>query len=660
VSDRDRWVRLETVFAEALASAGDARRSYLDRACADDAELRAEVESLLQAHQEDSGFLEFASDGVSPADAAGAATPLAPGTRLGPFEIVAWMGAGGMGDVYHARDTRLDRSVAVKVLTRPMGFGDDALRRLEHEARAISRLVHPHVCTLHDIGSARLGETEIRFLVMELVSGETLAAVVSRGPLAIDVALQYAIQTADALASAHSVGIVHRDLKPQNVMITAAGVKLLDFGLALVTNATRGMAPEAGPPPIGSIVGTAHYMAPEQIRGEDVDRRADVFSFGLVLHEMLTATRAFRRPTIAETLNAILHDPAPRLPEHVPANLGAIVGRCLEKDRALRFQSADALAGALRAAESARHDDRASSWLARHRLASAAIASTGVLLATLAAVWVRADDPQPRITRFVKLTSDEQQKSGGLVADRSFLYIAELVNNKPVLVKTSIAGGATAPLPVPFANPWLDDIAPNGSHVFVGNYEGASPFAYWLVPTGAGTPPPRCARPRRAPLARRETDRIPQQLRSLREWCRRQRSAQARDVGGSRHVGHSVGAGRKAAALHSARTRPAVDLGNPRRWHRAAPAAARVEHAIGGVLRPVDARRFLLRLRIEATRRHEPLGARRQGPWLVASRVPETRAADGRRSPVPFALAQRGWRDDIRHRRSDPRRDHAA
>jgi len=490
VLDRDRWARLEVVFPDALARAGDDRRSYLDHVCGDDAELRAEVESLLEAHDEDSGFLEPSLDGTWADDNVPAATLLAPGTRLGPFEIVACIGAGGMGQVYHARDTRLDRDVALKALTGATDFADDAFLRLGHEARAISRLLHPHVCTLYDIASARVGEREIQFLVMELVSGETLAGLLSRGPLAVDVSLQYALQIADALSAAHDVGIVHRDLKPQNVMITASGVKLLDFGLALVTNAAKRMVPASSPSAVGSIVGTAQYMAPEQIRGKDVDARADVFSFGLVLHEMLTATRVFHRPTIAETLHAILHDPAPALPEHVPPSLRAIVTRCLEKDRALRFQSADALADALRAVGSAGRDGRERSWIGRHRLASAACAGVGVVLAAaVAAAWMRSDVPQPRVTGFVKLTSDEQQKFA-LVADRSSLYIAERVNNRTAIVKASFSDGATAPIPVPFANPGLDDISPAGSQLFVGDYEGPAPFAYWLVPTDPGRPQP--------------------------------------------------------------------------------------------------------------------------------------------------------------------------
>src|SRR5215470_1182862 len=221
---------------------------------------------------------------------------LAPGTRLGAYEVVAPLGAGGMGEVYKAKDTRLDRLVAIKVLPSHVS-SDPALReRFEREARTIAALNHPHICTLYDVGH----EADTDFLVLEYLEGQTLADRLAKGALPLDQALQIAIQIADALDKAHRAGIVHRDLKPGNIMLTKSGAKLLDFGLAKVTPAAiaasgLSMAP-TGVSPVtmqGTILGTLQYMAPEQIEGQEVDARTDIFAFGAVLYEMLTGKKAF-------------------------------------------------------------------------------------------------------------------------------------------------------------------------------------------------------------------------------------------------------------------------------------------------------------------------------------------------------------------------------
>ena len=392
-----------------------------------------------------------------------------------------------MGAVYHARDTRLDRSVAVKVLAGRPGMREYARERLEGEARAISRITHPHVCTLHDISSARVGDSEIQFLVMELLAGETLATVLSRGPLPSDVAVQHALEIADALACAHRHGIVHRDLKPQNIMITSGGIKLLDFGLASFTTAAPIPTIAEGSTASRPLVGTARYMSPEQIRGEQIDGRADLFSLGLVFHEMLTATRAFDRPTVGETLDAILQDPPPPLPESVSGDLQRIIARCLEKNRDLRFQTAEELGAALRQlSPTVPRDDALSPPAGTSHGARALVLGAGVLIAVAAVAWVRHEVPAPRVTGYVKLTNDEQQKSGGLVTDGSLIYVSEHVDNRPVLVKVPVTGGSSTPIAVPFPEPGLDDIAPDGSGLIVGSYAGPYPFPYWLVPTNAG------------------------------------------------------------------------------------------------------------------------------------------------------------------------------
>src|SRR5215469_10560059 len=240
--------------------------------------------------------------------------PLAPGTKLGPYELVSLIGAGGMGEVYRARDQRLGRDVAVKILPASFAADPDRLRRFEHEARAIAALNHPNILGVHDIGQ----QNGTPFIVCELLEGESLHAVLSRGSLSHRRAIDYSIQVAQGLAAAHSKDIAHRDLKPDNIFVTREGrVKILDFGLAKNVNGAGHEATMTSGEPatgIGTVVGTAGYMSPEQVRGATVDCRTDIFSFGAMLYEMLTGVRAFKRDTTAERMTAILHDDPPEAP----------------------------------------------------------------------------------------------------------------------------------------------------------------------------------------------------------------------------------------------------------------------------------------------------------------------------------------------------------
>ena len=271
--------------------------------------------------------------------------PLTPGTLLGPYEIVSPLGAGGMGEVYKAKDTRLGRFVAIKVLL-GRHAEDPAMReRFEREARAISALSHPSICTLHDIGEH--GGTH--FLVMEHLEGETLAARLARGPMPLEEALEVATQVAVALAAAHDRGIVHRDLKPSNVMLTGTGPKLLDFGLAKLHAASHGIvdpaAQETASAPLterGEIFGTLQYMAPEQLEGREADARSDIFAFGCLLYEMISGRRPFSGLSRAGVIAATLKDAPAALSEGgggIPPAIDRIVRHCLEKDPAQRFQS---------------------------------------------------------------------------------------------------------------------------------------------------------------------------------------------------------------------------------------------------------------------------------------------------------------------------------
>ena len=276
---------------------------------------------------------------------------LSSGTKLGPYEIQSPLGAGGMGEVYRARDTRLGRDVAIKVLPEALANDADRLRRFEQEARTIAALNHPNILGIHDIGA----HDGAPFLVSEFLDGQTLREKLESGPLPVRRAIEYALGIAQGLAAAHEKGIVHRDLKPENVFVTRDGrVKVLDFGLAKLVRPEEShetvvtlTSPATLP---GMVMGTVGYMSPEQVRGQPIDARSDIFSFGAVLYEMLTGKRAFKRETSAETMAAILREEPPELNVagwQGPLALQRILVRCLEKNVERRFQSASDLAFAL-------------------------------------------------------------------------------------------------------------------------------------------------------------------------------------------------------------------------------------------------------------------------------------------------------------------------
>src|ERR1700694_1499230 len=271
---------------------------------------------------------------------------LRPGTRFGPYEIVSRLGAGGMGVVYRARDTRLGRDVAIKVLRNEFANDTDRLRRFEQEARATSALNHPNILSVFDVGTWEGSP----YIVSELLEGSTLRERLRAGTLSARKALDFADQIARALAAAHQKGIVHRDLKPENLFLTKDGrAKILDFGLAKLNEPKRDLDREAGSKvtdtQTGRILGSAGYMSPEQVRGQPADQRSDIFSLGAVLYEMVSGNRPFRGPSQVETMNAILTaEPLSLDLPDVPPGLETIISHCLEKDPADRFQTAPDLA----------------------------------------------------------------------------------------------------------------------------------------------------------------------------------------------------------------------------------------------------------------------------------------------------------------------------
>ena len=319
--------RVPEIFEEALALPADARRSFVAQTC--EGSVRRQVELLLDSHNDE----KSQETPASPSSSGTGLTRNLEGSRIGPYLLGARIGAGGMGEVYKARDTRLNRTIAIKVLP-PEVAGDPLAReRFEREARAVAALNHPHICTLHDLGS----QDGIDFLVMEYLDGVT-----PRGPMPVEDALKLATQVAEALAVAHRHGIVHRDLKPGNIMLTAVGAKLLDFGLAKSMDVDSSLTITTA----GTVVGTVAYMSPEQAEGRPLDARSDIFSFGAVLHELLSGDRAFGGTTIGQVLSAVLRDDPPPL-RGFPT-VAPIVQKCLAKQPGQRFQTMEEVQAALK------------------------------------------------------------------------------------------------------------------------------------------------------------------------------------------------------------------------------------------------------------------------------------------------------------------------
>lgn len=331
----ERWRQIEELYHSALGRQAGERASYLAEACAGDEDLRREVESLLRNAEQSTGLL----DGNAGDYVAAVVADLS-GKRLGRYDVIARLGGGGMGEVYRARDTRLGREVALKVL-RPESLADpERKRRFEREARAASALDHPNIVTIFDIDRA----DGIDFIAMEHIPGKTLAELIGRKGLPVTEALKHAIQMASALAAAHGAGIVHRDLKPGNIMVTDSGqVKILDFGLAKLTERESGET-ITKQTETGTVIGTPAYMSPEQAQGRHVDARSDIFSFGAVLYEMLTGRRAFQGDSTASTLAAVLKEepkPAGEIASGLPPESEKILTRCLRKEPERRFQHMD-------------------------------------------------------------------------------------------------------------------------------------------------------------------------------------------------------------------------------------------------------------------------------------------------------------------------------
>ena len=426
--------------------------------------------------------------------------PLVPGTKISQYEILSPLGAGSMGEVYRARDSRLDRVVAIKVLPEFVSLDPDRLRRFEQEAKAAAALSHPNILAVYQMGTY-LGTP---YLVCELLEGKTLTEVIRRGPVALRKAIDFGVQIAHGLAAAHEKGIVHRDLKPDNLFVTTDGrIKILDFGLAKVIQPKESPSNLAATITLpGVALGTIGYMAPEQVRGQSTDQRADIFALGAILYEMVMGKQSFQRPTSADTISAILNEEPPSIAElapETPAALEKLIRRCLEKNPAQRFQSASDLAFALEAlTDPSRSVSGAdlSLKLERSRSYSTwALAAIAVVLGTLALVYFLAQPPHlPKVSNYVQLTRDGQQKS--LIATdgaRLYLSLGEVRTGSFAshgVAQMSVSGGEPAKLSIlPSMDMVPVDLSPDSSELLVVDGQGAPPRGpLWTLRLLGGSP----------------------------------------------------------------------------------------------------------------------------------------------------------------------------
>lgn len=431
--------------------------------------------------------------------------PLVSGTTLGLFEIRSPLGAGGMGEVYRAYDARLDREVAIKVLPQSLTSDPDRLRRFEQEARATAALNHPNILAVHQMAT----QDGVSYLVEELLDGETLRERLLRGPIPLRKAIDYGVQIANGLASAHDKGIIHRDLKPENLFLTKdSRVKILDFGLAKLTQieaaagdgATVTLHQRTDP---GQVLGTVGYMSPEQVRGQAADRRSDIFALGAVLHEMLTGKRVFHRPTTADTMSAILNEEPPSISQAAPDTslaLQRVVHRCLEKNPEQRFQSASDLAFALQALSDSSAISPSTVALSREnkayeekkqsrvRTAVMGIALVVALGAAIASYFWTRPAPVPKVSNYVQLTHDGRLKSL-IGTDGARLYLGVPPDAYRNIAEVSISGGDPTPIPGSSATTYALAVSTDGSQLLVLDAQAsATETPLWSLPILGGSP----------------------------------------------------------------------------------------------------------------------------------------------------------------------------
>ena len=421
--------------------------------------------------------------------------PLTPGTRLDGYEILGPLGAGGMGEVYRARDNTLKRDVAIKVLPANWSRDPERLHRFELEAQAAAALNHPNIISIYHVGEYDGSP----YIVTELLYGETLRERLLSGPMRLRESIDVGVHIARGLAAAHDAGIVHRDLKPENIFLTKDGrVKILDFGLAKFDTE---QFPSSDGPTVsfrqqttvpGHVLGTVGYMSPEQVRGQAADARSDIFAAGAVLYEMLTGKRAFQKETAAETMTAILHeDPAAdaQVAPTLPPGLQRIVNRCLSKRAEQRIQHATDLEFALEALSDSGSADLSAvnkpKWARRWIWITGEVAAIAV--AATAFIWWKVPPAVPVVESSTQLTDDGHPKQGPLLTDGVRIYFREGAPGVWKIAQVSVVGGETSVISSSLADPRIDGIAPDGSSLLVFDGEpGLNPL--WRIPLPTGEP----------------------------------------------------------------------------------------------------------------------------------------------------------------------------
>ena len=425
--------------------------------------------------------------------------PLAAGSRLDSYEIIAPLGEGGMGEVYRAHDTTLKRDVAIKVLPAYWSHDPDRLRRFEVEAQSAAALSHPNIVSIFHVGQYDGSP----YIVTELLQGETLRERLRRGPMRLREVLDLGVEIARGLGAAHDARVVHRDLKPENLFLTKDGrIKILDFGLAKLEPTKAASADGSAvtfqePTKPGHVVGTVGYMSPEQVRGQAADARSDIFAVGVILYEMLTGKRAFRRATSAETMTAILNEDPPAVSQaaaSIPPGFQRIINRCLAKNPEQRFQHASDLAFALEAlADSGSGGMPAvKQRVSAKKLVWIAASIAAIAIAASLFIWWKIPPAVPVVEAVTQLTDDGVPKQGPLVTDGSRIYFNEGATGSWRIAQVSVAGGETSIVPTRLADPQVAGIAPDGSSLLVWfgaiELQRESSSQLWTLPLPTGEP----------------------------------------------------------------------------------------------------------------------------------------------------------------------------